>query len=216
MKKVICFDLWKTLAYEPYSSEDYFELALKKYPKKITKEKLVKLIDEIPMKSNFSLEKSVRLMLAKFGIFDRKLSNQIMKRWQYSCDKAELFFDVLPVLRKLQKIYYLVLITNTSKYGWNSINRKFKLSRYFDLVVKSFELGYVKPEAEMFEFVEKKLKISGSNILMIGDSLENDILPAKKRGWRVTRIDREKKNKNQKIIGTLLDLEKKLFLKNYF
>ncbi len=207
MKKVICFDLWKTLAYEPYSLEGYFDLAIKKYPKKVTNAKILRLIDEIPMKNSFTLKKSVRLILAELGICDEKLVKQIVKAWQYSCDNAELFFDALPILKKLRKKYLLVLITNTSKYGWNSISRKFNLNQYFDFVAKSFELGYVKPETEIFEFIENKFKIYESNVLMIGDSREKDILPAEKRGWKVIRIDRTIKRKNKKVIKTLLDLE---------
>jgi FMN phosphatase YigB (HAD superfamily) len=56
-----------------------------------------------------------------------------------------------------------------------------------DLTLWSFEHGFSKPDPHLFEILRARLQnrsIIASQTLMIGDRPDNDIVPARKTGWR--------------------------------
>ena len=201
------------MAKESYSLEDYWEPFLKTNPDK--RKKLLRLIDEISMKNPYSLENSIEKILLGLRIVDQNLVNQVLERWKKSCDSAVLFSDVDLVLNSLRKKgYYLVLITNTSTYGFEALNKKFGLDKYFDFVIKSFEVGMVKPNTEIFDLIENKFSRKDVEFFMVGDSFKSDIVPARKRGWRTVQIIRDdviERDDNGIIMKNLLELEKTIF-----
>lgn len=56
------------------------------------------------------------------------------------------------------------------------------LERYFAVVADSSRVGIFKPGVGIFEVALKKMRASGQNGAMIGDSLDKDCAPAKKLG----------------------------------
>ncbi|MBC1758693.1 HAD family hydrolase [Listeria ivanovii] len=59
----------------------------------------------------------------------------------------------------------------------------------------SGKVGLEKPDKQLFEMVEKKLGIVGSETFYIGDSFENDVVGAKQAGWNVIWLNRRKHKK---------------------
>jgi FMN phosphatase YigB (HAD superfamily) len=52
----------------------------------------------------------------------------------------------------------------------------------------SYEAGFSKPDPHVFQLLSTRLKrfgIPSNEILMLGDRLDNDILPAQRQGWQV-------------------------------
>ena len=85
------------------------------------------------------------------------------------------------VLEKLSKQYKLVLVSNF--YGnINSVLKDFGLDVYFKKVIESAVVGIRKPDAGIFELGVKALGYKPEEILVVGDSMKNDINPAKKIG----------------------------------
>jgi putative hydrolase of the HAD superfamily len=62
---------------------------------------------------------------------------------------------------------------------------------YFDFVIFSSDVGYKKPDLRLFMTALKKmnLELEPTCVMSIGDSYENDILPARKLGLRAMRIN---------------------------
>ena len=62
---------------------------------------------------------------------------------------------------------------------------------YFDFVIFSSDVGYKKPDLRLFMTALKKmnLELEPTCVMSIGDSYENDILPARKLGMRAMRIN---------------------------
>src|SRR5690625_420131 len=58
-----------------------------------------------------------------------------------------------------------------------------KLDRYFDQILVSVEVGFEKPDPQIFKYAEEKLGATGNEILHIGDSHHHDVLGAKTHGW---------------------------------
>jgi FMN phosphatase YigB (HAD superfamily) len=194
--KLICFDLWETLVNEPFTTEDCWKPFALAYPRKFSWTKIHELIARILHGKNQPTEKSVYEILKLFDVADRALAEEISGRWNYSCDQVNLYPEALEALENLRrKDKRLGLITNTSRYGWEAIQRKFSLGGYFDYLSLSFEQGHVKPESEIFEFIERESGIANSEIIMIGDSYENDFISPRKRGWMSILLDRQRTNK---------------------
>jgi len=207
MTKVICFDLWKTLAREPYGMQDYWAPFLKRYPKLVDFDQLGALVDELVMKQPVTLTVGVANILTAFGIQDSEIGAAVVGRWETSCNRASLYDDVTPGLIELRRRgYTLALITNTSIYGWQQLNKRYALTRYFDILAKSFELGLVKPESAIFEYIEKRCSTPPKNILMIGDSYENDVAPARARGWQALQLVRSSNRNSVDQLGTIKHL----------
>jgi len=107
------------------------------------------------------------------------------------------------ILRKLRKQEFkLGLITNTTKTGWLAVNNKFKLNQYFDVLVLSYEQGWIKPNPKIFELVEKTTGYKGSQILMIGDTYRSDIEPTINRVWQ-SRLVKQPSNDLEKLLKDL-------------
>jgi putative hydrolase of the HAD superfamily len=69
---------------------------------------------------------------------------------------------------------------------------KLGISRYFDLMVISYEVGVEKPHPRIFE---EALRLAGgipAGTAMVGDSLDQDIEPARALGWRTLWLGGEK------------------------
>ncbi|QLG46069.1 YjjG family noncanonical pyrimidine nucleotidase [Costertonia aggregata] len=93
-----------------------------------------------------------------------------------------LFPFAIEILEYLRPKYKLHIITN----GFQDIqDKKLKTSHiydFFDQIINSEMAGVKKPNPIIFELALKKAKVSPKNAIMIGDSLEADILGAKSFG----------------------------------
>jgi putative hydrolase of the HAD superfamily len=100
--------------------------------------------------------------------------------------------EARPVLQSLSEQYPMVLVSNF--YGnVDSVLRDFDLRRYFNGVIESAVVGVRKPDARIFMLGVVALGLKPEEVMVVGDSLRKDILPAesigcmsawiKGRGW---------------------------------
>ena len=62
------------------------------------------------------------------------------------------------------------------------------LLRYFDVLAPSAELGIAKPDPAIFLWALRESGCDPENAAMIGDRIDNDVLPAKALGMRIVHI----------------------------
>ena len=85
------------------------------------------------------------------------------------------------VLTQLATKYPLVLVSNF--YGnITSVLKDFGIFDLFKKIIESAVVGVRKPDEEIFRLGVKALGLQPGEVLVIGDSIKNDILPAKKIG----------------------------------
>lgn len=94
---------------------------------------------------------------------------------------------VKPVLKALSDKYPLVLVSNF--YGnITSVLKDFGLFDYFKKIVESAVVGVRKPDPAIFELGIKELGLKPEEVLVVGDSIKNDIIPAKKLGCKTLQL----------------------------
>tara|TARA_B100001769_G_C22054961_1_gene567099 strand:- start:973 stop:1365 length:393 start_codon:yes stop_codon:yes gene_type:complete len=79
--------------------------------------------------------------------------------------------EVLTKLRSLNK--KLFLVTNAHRKTLDIKLSKYDLSEYFDQLVCSHELGYIKEDIQFWHLLRNKLGIDYSNSVLIEDTFEN-------------------------------------------
>lgn len=71
-----------------------------------------------------------------------------------------------------------------------TVMRSLDILSFFDSVTISSETGYCKPGREIFEAAARSLGLPPSEILLVGDSLHDDVEAAKRAGLHAVLIDR--------------------------
>jgi len=91
------------------------------------------------------------------------------------------FSEVLKKLKK--KNLQLGIISNWDERFYNILT-EYGILKFFDGIFLGCETGYLKPDEKIFLKALNTLKVKSEESLMIGDSLEEDIKPAKKLGFQ--------------------------------
>lgn len=92
-------------------------------------------------------------------------------------EDIELYPDVIPSLDQLARHYRLGLLSNGNSYP-----ERCGLEGHFVFVVFSHEVQIRKPDRRIFEITALKAGCSMSELLHVGDSLENDVMGANEAG----------------------------------
>lgn len=138
------------------------------------------------------LRKKMRIelgWLAQRGLLEEKniapLSEAIA---QYCYRQARRSIeDARPVLEALASRYPMVLVSNF--YGnVDEVLRDFDLRKYFNGVIESAVVGVRKPDPRIFMLGVVALGLEPSQVLVVGDSLKKDILPARSIGCHTAWI----------------------------
>ncbi len=105
--------------------------------------------------------------------------------------RHELFPDALPALDDLGRDHPLGLVTNGAPDLQREKIRGTDLTRHFEEIVVSGELGYGKPDPRVFAAALDRLRTLPDGAVMVGNSLESDILGAVRGGLRGIWLNRD-------------------------
>jgi putative hydrolase of the HAD superfamily len=96
--------------------------------------------------------------------------------------------DVISLLPRLKKNYKLFLLSNTNsihkKYGYHH----YDFLNYFDRLILSHEVGYVKPEEQIYREVEKVSRLASEEHIFI-DDIKEYADAARLIGWDSIRFE---------------------------
>jgi HAD superfamily hydrolase (TIGR01549 family) len=117
-------------------------------------------------------------------------------------------------LKELRK-YFRLVIVSSGCWPWGDYDFEkifgFKMNKHFDLIVNSFEEGYLKDSGKLFEIALKKLKLKPSEVAYVGDNYKKDILLAKNFGLKTVFLNNKKIRFNGDItITSFSNLNKKV------
>ena len=124
--------------------------------------------------------KRMWLTLVDFKIGDEKLAREMGAKFLETLpDRKLLFPHAIEILEYLtNKKYLLHLITNGFEATQHSKLRNSGLSKYFVEVITSEGSNSLKPHKEIFDYAFTKIKAKCHECIMVGDSIEADIMGA--------------------------------------
>ena len=105
----------------------------------------------------------------------------------YSTREYSIQDGIIEVLEKLSGHYKLGLAANQPVEVHEYLENE-GILKFFDSTKVSDEIGYSKPDIRMFMAVLDNLKSTPEETMMIGDRLDNDIVPAKLLGMTTVRL----------------------------
>ncbi|MBJ6744912.1 HAD family hydrolase [Streptococcus sp. 121] len=88
---------------------------------------------------------------------------------------------------KLYQKYKLGIIANQD-FGTEKRLAAFGFRQYFDIVIASAEKGISKPNLRIFQIALNRANCKPESAIMIGDRIDNDIVPANKIGMKTVWI----------------------------
>jgi len=125
--------------------------------------------------------------LSRLGLQDDDLAARLNAYYlQHRFDNVELFPEVVDALAVLSRSYVLGLFSNGNGYPERS-----GLGGTFAAVVFSQDHGVDKPNPRLFDIAAAEVGWEPDEIVMVGDSLPNDVRGAQNAGWRAIWLNRE-------------------------
>lgn len=98
-----------------------------------------------------------------------------------------LYCDTEVCLKELSKKYRIGVIANQS-LGTEKRLKAFGILQYINLVIASAEEGVAKPDRRIFEIALDRAGCRPQQAVMVGDRIDNDIIPAKALGMKTIWI----------------------------
>lgn len=135
--------------------------------------------------------KRMWLSLLDFKIADEALAKQMNELFlQLLPTRTLLFPDTIEVLEYLRdKGYGLHLITNGFEETQHNKLKSSGLDKFFEVVVTSECSNSLKPQREIFEYALNKTGATVDESLMIGDTLDVDVLGALNIGMDAVHVN---------------------------
>ncbi len=138
----------------------------------------------------------------------KKIANECVNSWH---KYVEIDPEAIPLLKILRREKNLALITNFDHPPFlYSVLSKYKLIKYFDYIAISGEIGYKKPDPQIFIITLETLDLKPQEVVFIGDSKE-DIEGSLNAGIKPILIQRQSLKK--RMIGNDYFSKKKVKVK---
>ncbi len=96
-------------------------------------------------------------------------------------EDERLYPDTIECLEHIHKHYKIGIIANQS-LGSKERLKRFGIMEYIDVLVASAEEKVAKPDKRIFEIALERAGCKTEEAAMVGDRLDNDIVPANKMG----------------------------------
>ena len=208
MVKAILFDFWGTLIENGVS------------PSPVRQVKDILQLDRLPFPL-FILQFEKSFMTQKFDDLYKGFEN-VCNEFRINPDKYKLdllvgmwnknkifakpFPETIEILEQLKGKYKMFLVANTDCFSVESVIEKYALSKYFDKIYLSYQMGMLKSNPKVFDTILKEEGLKKEEAIMVGDSMESDIIGAENAGLKAILVDRNDRREYKTKILTLKEL----------
>ena len=141
--------------------------------------------------ANISFEKVYEIAMAYYKLNkkgDLEVARELgvsLPKW-YKEDEF-LYDNAIQCFETLSKKYKIGIIANQS-LGTEERLAHQGILKFINLIVASAEEGVAKPDRRIFEIALERSNCKPVNAIMIGDRIDNDIIPAKRMGMNTIWI----------------------------
>ena len=141
-------------------------------------------LDETIASANLAqmIELHVKWQLADLGLNDADLEQHLVEGFiapvrQAAIDNAQLLATLV------ERGFELGVVSN----GCGNVEKlcaDFGYTRFLSVIVDSRRVGFFKPDPAIFLYAAEKLRGDPGSMMMVGDSFERDVRPAKQAGMK--------------------------------
>lgn len=128
--------------------------------------------------------------------------------WQHFAqpENWQVFADVAPTWKHLADQGVKIVIASNFDARLEGLVASLLPLQMAEKAYFSAAIGYRKPAPEFFTAIEKGVGCDPSELLMVGDDEDNDLLAAQRRGWHATLIDRSGRKRGRDVaVGNVLE-----------
>ena len=120
-------------------------------------------------------------------------TNAVIEFYRREVEDWQLFSDTVETLTRLQSEGYVMGVISNTKSDWSvrAILRRRELDGFFETIVTSAAVKIRKPRFEIFTRALADLKVSPSDAVFIGDSIQADVSGAKNMGMYSIHVFRK-------------------------
>ena len=119
--------------------------------------------------------------------YNKALEAYGLKMAPWNSDDEFVYPEAENCLCELSEHYKIGIIANQN-LGSEERLEKLGLLKYIDLVIASAEEGVAKPDLRIFQIALDRANCKPEKALMVGDRIDNDIVPANKIGMKTIWI----------------------------
>src|SRR3989344_1532257 len=183
MKKVILFDFWGTLVENGVWSPTKQVQHILRIDAPFS-DYVVRMERAMMTKPFSSLTEAFQSVYEEFAIEpNQKELELLIGLWNKNWMLAKPYMETIAVLKTLSEKYTVVLISNSDCFGIKNVLEKF------------------------MKYVTKELKVKIEDCVIVGDSLQSDMVPAQKAGMKTILVDRKIAREFEPRIASLKELE---------
>jgi HAD superfamily hydrolase (TIGR01549 family) len=207
MVKAIIFDFWGTLVengvWSPIKQVKNILNIKLPFPEYVVR------MEKAMMTSKVKDLKSAFVAVCKefkLEVNEEKLG-QLVGIWNKSWMLAHPYDETIETLKKLKEKYKVILVANTDNFSIEQVIGKFNMEELFDQMFFSYNLGIIKTDENFFKQVLSEMNLNAEDCVVVGDSVQSDVVAAKKGGIKAILIDRRNSRDYHPKIKTLMELE---------
>lgn len=209
MKKAVLFDFWGTLvqqgAYSPLKQ------TYRLMRPRMHFGEFVERFERVAMTKPY--DDQIQMFKDAAEALECRVPDWVIEKLVGVWNKNKILSNPYPeTIEALQKLkdagLKIAIVSNTPKLSVDGLLEKFGFDKLFDAVCFSYEVGYLKNDAELFDAALEKLGVSKEDAVMVGDSLETDIAGAENAGVLAVLIDRKGTREYANKIKILTEIEK--------
>ena len=137
--------------------------------------------------SNVTYSEFMDRLVQLEGDFKSVCASLGLKSASWNSDDEVIYLEAEDCLRVLNKRYKIGIIANQNPGSRERLER-IGLLKYIDLVIASAEEGVAKPDLRIFQLALDRANCKPEEAIMVGDRIDNDIIPANKIGMTTVWI----------------------------
>lgn len=209
--KAVLFDFWGTLVENGARSPTRGTLMILRAP--IEYKDFITRFEEIFFTQEFpSQEDAFKTVCEAFNVRPYPIViSKLIGLWNKNKLFAKAYPETAEVLQQLKdKGIKLAVVSNTHQGAVEEVLQKLDLAKYFDAVVLSYQHNTLKQHGTLYDIALEQLGISKDEALVVGDSVETDLVGAKEAGIKGVLIDRKGTREYPDKIAALNELDKQL------
>jgi len=155
----------------------------------------------------------VHRVFSEVGMVDNfdQFFDEVYERFR-SSEGWVLFPDTIEALTDLKRSGLKLGVISNFDNRIYSVMKSLNILHFFDTVTLSSETGYCKPDPEIFDAAIQALGVPASEVLLVGDSLRDDVEAGMRAGLHAALLDRDNRHPGVEHVPRISSLTEALSL----